>query len=51
VLSTEPEVRVDYIAAVDWATLEPVSQLVSGSLFAIAVYVGSTRLIDNFVAE
>jgi pantoate--beta-alanine ligase len=47
----EPEVRVDYIAAVDWATLEPESKIVSGSLFAIAAYVGSTRLIDNLVAE
>ena len=51
VFATEPAVRVDYIAAVDWATLEPVPELVSGSLFAIAAYVGSTRLIDNFVVE
>jgi pantoate--beta-alanine ligase len=51
VISSEPAVRVDYIAAVDWATLEPVELLVQGGLFAIAAYVGTTRLIDNFVAE
>jgi pantoate--beta-alanine ligase len=51
VFSIEPEVRVDYIAAVDWATLEPVEKIVSGTLFALAAYVGSTRLIDNFVVE
>jgi pantoate--beta-alanine ligase len=51
VISSEPAVRVDYIAAVDWATLEAVDEIGSGALFAVAAYVGSTRLIDNFVAE
>jgi pantoate--beta-alanine ligase len=49
IISTEPAVRVDYIAAVDWATLEAVDEICSGSLFAVAAYVGSTRLIDNLV--
>jgi pantoate--beta-alanine ligase len=40
---------VDYIAAVDWATLEPVAKVVPGNLFAVAAWVGSTRLIDNLV--
>jgi len=47
--ASEPEVRVDYIAAVDWATLEPVERAVPGTLFAVAAWVGSTRLLDNFV--
>jgi pantoate--beta-alanine ligase len=47
--SSEPEVRVDYIAAVDWATLEPVHEVGRGTLFAVAAWVGKTRLIDNFV--
>jgi pantoate--beta-alanine ligase len=45
----EPDVRIDYIAAVDWATLEPVSEVVPGNLFAVAAFVGTTRLIDNFI--
>jgi pantoate--beta-alanine ligase len=48
-IAQEPKVRVDYIAAVHWATLEPVNEVGSGTLFAVAAYVGTTRLIDNFV--
>jgi len=44
-----PQIRVDYIALVDWATLEPVETAAPGSLFAVAAYVGATRLIDNTV--
>lgn len=47
--TAEPQVRVDYIALVDWATLEPVEIATPGALFALAAYVGSTRLIDNTV--
>jgi pantoate--beta-alanine ligase len=44
-----PEVRVDYIAAVDWATLDPVEIAAPGTLFAVAAWVGQTRLIDNTI--
>jgi pantoate--beta-alanine ligase len=44
-----PEVRIDYIALVDWATLEPVEVAISGTLFAVAAFVGVTRLIDNAI--
>jgi pantoate--beta-alanine ligase len=47
--ASQPEVQVDYIAAVDWATLEPVKEVRPGTLFAVAAFVGSTRLIDNLV--
>ena len=47
--ATEPAVRVDYIAAVNWETLEPVATAIPGTLFAVAAYVGSTRLIDNSI--
>lgn len=49
VFALEPHVRVDYIAAVDWATLDPVETAVPGTLFALAAFVGNTRLIDNTV--
>jgi pantoate--beta-alanine ligase len=45
----EPDVRVDYIAVVDWATLLPVVEAEPGSLFAVAAWVGQTRLIDNVI--
>ena len=47
VFASAPAVRVDYIACVDWSTLEPVEIAVPGTLFAVAAYVGNTRLIDN----
>jgi pantoate--beta-alanine ligase len=46
-----PEVRIDYIALVDWATLEPVEIAVPGTLFAVAAYVGTTRLIHNTILQ
>jgi pantoate--beta-alanine ligase len=48
---SEPEVRIDYIALVDWATLEPVESAVPGTLFAVAANVGTTRLIDNAILQ
>jgi len=49
VFATQPEVQIDYIALVDWSTLEPVAVATSGTLFAVAAWVGSTRLIDNTI--
>jgi pantoate--beta-alanine ligase len=49
VLGAEPEVRVDYLAIVDANTLLPVERADSGTLVAVAAYVGKTRLIDNFL--
>jgi len=47
--ATEPGVRVDYVALVDWATLLPVETASPGTLFAVAAWVGATRLIDNTI--
>jgi len=49
VFAEEPEVRVDYVELVDWGTLEPVEVAAPGTLFAVAAWVGATRLIDNAV--
>jgi len=49
VFAEEPGVRVDYIEVVDWATLLPVEVAGPGTLFAVAAWVGATRLIDNAV--
>jgi pantoate--beta-alanine ligase len=47
--AAEPAVRIDYVELVDWATLNPVEVATAGSLFAVAAWVGATRLIDNAV--
>jgi pantoate--beta-alanine ligase len=39
--------RIDYVELVDKNTLEPVKKLKRGTLVALAVYFGRTRLIDN----
>jgi pantoate--beta-alanine ligase len=49
VLAQEPAVRVDYLEIVDPATLDPVQELRSTTLVAIAAFVGNTRLIDNIL--
>lgn len=46
-LTSEPAVRVDYAELVEWTTLEPVEMATPGTLFAVAAWVGATRLIDN----
>jgi pantoate--beta-alanine ligase len=46
-VEAEPLARIDYIEAVDPSTLEPVAELHGDVLIALAVFVGSTRLIDN----
>ena len=45
----QPEVRIDYVHAVDWNSLLPVETVASGTLFAVAAWVGQTRLIDNLI--
>ncbi len=48
-VATENSVRLDYLEIVDPNTLDPVKHATSGTLVAIAVYFGSTRLIDNIL--
>lgn len=49
VMAEEPAVKLDYFELVDRETLDPVSDISSGALVAVAAYVGKTRLIDNLV--
>jgi len=49
VIAQEPEVRLDYFEIVDPDTLDPVPDISSGALVAVAAYVGPTRLIDNIL--
>ena len=48
-INTEPLAKIDYVEVVDWKTLEPVETIEAPILTAIAVYIGKTRLIDNFI--
>ncbi len=46
-IAREPLARVDYVALVDPDTLAPVASVDDRALLALAVWIGSTRLIDN----
>jgi len=48
-LNAAAGIRVDYLAIVDANTLLPATSVETGTLVAVAAYVGSTRLIDNFL--
>ena len=48
ILSAEPLIsQIDYASAYDPETLEEVDEIKSEVLFAVAVRIGNTRLIDN----
>jgi len=49
VFAATPEIHIDYLVLVDWSTLEPVGTAAPGTLFAVAAWVGPTRLIDNAI--
>ncbi|HAJ93571.1 MAG TPA: pantoate--beta-alanine ligase [Synergistaceae bacterium] len=50
-ISAEPLARIDYAEIVDSADLRPVQRIDKPVLAAVAVYIGKTRLIDNFTFE
>lgn len=50
-IQTEPMARIDYVKAVDGLTMQQITTVQKPMLVAIAVYIGKTRLIDNFIVE
>ena len=51
VIEAEPLAKIDYISMVDALTMQPVERVDRNVLVAMAVYIGKTRLIDNFSYE
>jgi len=43
--------KIDYLSVVSHVDLQPVTQIDGTSVIACAVYLGSTRLIDNIILE
>jgi len=50
-LADDQRIAVDYAEVVDAMTLQRLSDASGGALIAVAAKVGSTRLIDNVIAE
>ena len=51
VINSEKLARIDYIEVVDSLSMEKVERIEKAVLVAIAVFIGKTRLIDNFTYE
>ena len=49
IIEAEPLAKIDYIEIVDNDTMQPVSEMKENTLAAMAVFIGKTRLIDNFI--
>lgn len=50
-IEEEPLEKIDYVRAVDAISIQPVAEIKGTVLVAMAVYIGKTRLIDNFIYE
>lgn len=48
-IEKEPLARIDYVKAVDGLTMQQIDTVKAPMLVALAVYIGKTRLIDNFM--
>ena len=51
VIDAEPLAKIDYIEVVDGEMLQAIEKIEGKVLVAMAVYIGNTRLIDNFSWE
>jgi len=49
VLAAEPLAEVQYVSCADYDTLEELTEIRGKALLSMAVFIGKTRLIDNFV--
>lgn len=50
-INNEPLAKIDYVQLVDADSIEPLAEAKGRVLVAMAVYIGKTRLIDNFIME
>lgn len=50
-IETEPLAKIDYVEVVDFNDISIKDEISDNTLVAMAVYIGKTRLIDNFIVE
>lgn len=50
-IETEPLAKIDYVEVVDFNDISIKDEITDNTLVAMAVYIGKTRLIDNFIVE
>ena len=50
-IEAEPLAKIDYVELSDADSIEPLQKAEGRVLGAVAVFIGTTRLIDNFMIE
>ena len=48
-IEKEPLAKIDYVKAVNGLTMQQQKEIKAPMLIAMAVYIGKTRLIDNYI--
>ncbi|MEF2919522.1 MAG: pantoate--beta-alanine ligase [Acutalibacteraceae bacterium] len=51
IINSEPLAKIDYVQVVSFPDIQLVKEINGDILTAVAVYIGTTRLIDNFIIE
>ena len=51
IIEREPLARIDYVEIVEMEELDPIPRIEQDALIALAVFIGSTRLIDNMIVH
>jgi pantoate--beta-alanine ligase len=51
IVNAEPLAKIDYIKIVSLDTMQQITEFKDSALVAMAVYIGKTRLIDNYFYE
>jgi len=51
VIASEPLAQMQYVSCADYDTLQELDKVTGKTLLSMAVFIGKTRLIDNFVLE
>lgn len=51
IINTEKLAKIDYVDVVSFPEIEHIAKIDRPALVAVAVYIGKTRLIDNFIVE
>ena len=51
IIQMEPLAKIDYVEIVNSRSIEKIHEIQNSALVAIAVFIGKTRLIDNFIYE
>ena len=51
IIEAEPLAKIDYVEMVEWDSIKIHHTVDCPVLVAMAVYIGKTRLIDNFIYQ